>query len=120
MKAKIISSGTGGWKYVDCVSNQAGKLESLEFVRKKLGFEVERTVACGDSGNDTLMLSGRNLAIVVGNAQEDLVRWAEKAILEEEEEIQGEEGRSTKNRVVMAKAFEARGIIEGIRAHFYS
>ena len=26
--AKIISSGTGGWKYVDCVSNQAGKLES--------------------------------------------------------------------------------------------
>ena len=123
VKAKIISSGTGGWKYVDCVSNQAGKLESLEFVRKKLGFEVERTVACGDSGNDTLMLSGRNLAIVVGNAQEDLVRWAEKAILEEEEEeeeIQGEEGRSTKNRVVMAKAFEARGIIEGIRAHFYS
>ena len=70
------------------------------------------------------MLSGRNLAIVVGNAQEDLVRWAEKAILEEEEEeeeeIQGEEGRSTKNRVVMAKAFEARGIVEGIRAHFYS
>ena len=41
VKAKIISSGTGGWKYVDCVSNQAGKLESLEFVRKKLGFEVE-------------------------------------------------------------------------------
>ena len=84
---------------------------------------MERTVACGDSGNDTLMLSGRNLAIVVGNAQEDLVRWAEKAILEEEEEeeeIQGEEGRSTKNRVVMAKAFEARGIVEGIRAHFYS
>ena len=39
---------------------------------------------------------------------------------EEEEEIQGEEGRSTKNRVVMAKAFEARGIVEGIRAHFYS
>ena len=67
-----------GWKYVDCVSNQAGKLESLEFVRKKLGFELERTVACGDSGNDELMLSGRNLAIVVGNAQEDLVRWAEK------------------------------------------
>lgn len=27
---------------------------------------VDRTVACGDSGNDTLMLSGRNRAIVVG------------------------------------------------------
>lgn len=110
--AKIISSGTGGWKYVDCVSNQAGKLESLEFVRKKLGFELERTVACGDSGNDELMLSGRNLAIVVGNAQEDLVRWAEKALLEEEE-------GSRKKRVIVTKAFEARGIIEGIREHFY-
>ena len=110
--AKIISSGTGGWKYVDCVSNQAGKLESLEFVRKKLGFELERTVACGDSGNDELMLSGRNLAIVVGNAQEDLVRWAERALLEEKE-------GSRKKRVIVTKAFEARGIIEGIREHFY-
>ena len=116
--AKIISSGTGGWKYVDCVSNQAGKLESLEFVRKKLGFEVERTVACGDSGNDELMLSGKNLAIVVGNAQEDLVRWAEKALLEGEEVEKGGKG-SSKKRVVVTKAFEARGIIEGIRTHFF-
>ena len=116
--AKIISSGTGGWKYVDCVSNQAGKLESLEFVRKKLGFEVERTVACGDSGNDELMLSGKNLAIVVGNAQEDLVRWAEKALLEGEEVEKRGEG-SLKKRVVVTKAFEARGIIEGIRTHFF-
>jgi sucrose-6F-phosphate phosphohydrolase len=105
--AKIITSGTGGWKYVDCVSNQAGKLESLEFVRNKLGFALEQTVACGDSGNDELMLSGRNLAIVVGNAQEDLVKWATKAC--------EEDGK----RVVVTKAFEARGIVEGIRTHFF-
>jgi len=96
-------------------SREAGK---LEFVRKKLGFEVERTVACGDSGNDELMLSGKNLAIVVGNAQEDLVRWAEKALLEGEEVEKGGKG-SLKKRVVVTKAFEARGIIEGIRTHFF-
>jgi hypothetical protein len=33
------------------------------------GFPLSATVACGDSGNDILMLSGPNLAIVVGNAQ---------------------------------------------------
>ena len=75
------------------------------------------------SGNDTLMLSGRNLAIVVGNAQEDLVRWAEKAILEEEEEeeeeIQGEEGRSTKNRVVMAKLRGERNCRRHTRAFLF-
>ncbi len=69
-------------------SREAGKFRVCE---KELGFELERTVACGDSGNDELMLSGRNLAIVVGNAQEDLVRWAERALLEEKEEVERNE-----------------------------
>lgn len=33
------------------------------------GFPLDATVACGDSGNDILMLSGRNLAVAVGNSQ---------------------------------------------------
>ncbi len=56
---------------------QAGKLEALEYVRKRYGFPVETTVACGDSGNDILMLSGKNPAVVVGNAQPDLLEWVE-------------------------------------------
>jgi hypothetical protein len=38
---------------------QAGKLEALEYVRQRHGgFPLASTVACGDSGNDILMLSG--------------------------------------------------------------
>lgn len=77
VQAKVITSGTGGWKYVDIVSAQAGKLESLEHVRRELGFAHAATVACGDSGNDILMLSGLNRGLIVGNAQPDLVNWAQ-------------------------------------------
>jgi hypothetical protein len=35
----------------------------------------DKTVGCGDSGNDIAMFEGENLSIVVGNAQEDLVKW---------------------------------------------
>ena len=79
LRAKLIASGTGGWRYVDVVSCGAGKLESLEYVRKSLGFSLGATVAAGDSGNDVAMLSGRNRAIVVGNAQPDLAAWAAAA-----------------------------------------
>ncbi|KAK3282896.1 hypothetical protein CYMTET_9385 [Cymbomonas tetramitiformis] len=75
VSAKVIFSGTGGWKYVDIVSSGAGKLESLEYIREHFDFEREQTVACGDSGNDILMMEGGNRAIVVGNAQPDLVKW---------------------------------------------
>lgn len=37
---------------------RAGKLEALNHVRRHFGFSVASTVACGDSGNDILMLSG--------------------------------------------------------------
>ena len=35
-----------------------GKLQALEYVRKLYGFPLGSTVACGDSGNDILMLAG--------------------------------------------------------------
>lgn len=36
---------------------------ALEYVRQLYGVHHSRCVAAGDSGNDTLMLGGRNLAI---------------------------------------------------------
>ena len=44
------------------VCEGAGKLEATVYVRSKLGFPPQRTVTCGDSGNDILMLSGRIIA----------------------------------------------------------
>lgn len=78
-------SGTGDWRYVDVTSFRAGKLAALEYVRTLFGVHHSRCVAAGDSGNDTLMLGGRNLAIggwVVGRWDEwrrgmDGVGWME-------------------------------------------
>ena len=57
-QVRIIVSGIGSWRYVDCVSHCAGKLEALEYVRMLYGIALERCVAAGDSGNDILMLEG--------------------------------------------------------------
>ena len=73
--AKIIVSGAGPWRYMDCVAGRAGKLEALEYVRRRFKMPSDRTVACGDSGNDQLMLAGKHRSIIVGNAQSDLLAW---------------------------------------------
>ena len=104
LAVKVIASGVGGWQYVDVVSRRAGKLESLEYVRDAYGVAAERTVACGDSGNDELMLGGKNRAVVVGNAQPALMEWATARIETEEDP----------ERLYIATEKEARGILEGL------
>eukprot|EP00803_Ostreobium_quekettii_P004176 evm.model.scf_87.1 EVM.evm.TU.scf_87.1 scf_87:8029-14871(-) len=106
VKAKLITSGTGDWRFLDVVSDRAGKFESLDYIRKQQGFPLTSTVACGDSGNDILMLSGPNLAIVVGNAQQDLKEWV----------AQQKNGRDG-SRLWMSTKPEALGILEGLE-HF--
>ena len=102
---KIIISGSGGWKFVDCVSAGAGKLESLEYMRKRLGFKLLDTVACGDSGNDILMLSGQTRCIVVGNAESELRQWANERVLQ---------GELAVERIFLATENEALGILQGL------
>ena len=106
LECKIIISGSGGWKFIDCVSTGAGKLESLEHIRKQLGFEVCETVACGDSGNDILMMSGESRAVVVGNAEPELREWANT--FKSENQLES-------SRIFLAGEFEALGILEGLK-----
>ena len=100
MEHKLIVSGAGSWRYVDCVSAQAGKLESLEYVRKHFKMPRERTVACGDSGNDVLMLGGKHCSVIVGNCQPDLLTWHLQ---------QPQDGKC-----ILADASGAAGILEGL------
>jgi predicted mannosyl-3-phosphoglycerate phosphatase (HAD superfamily) len=103
---------TGDWRFLDLVPVKAGKLEALEYVRKQHGFSHAATVACGDSGNDILMLSGQNLAIVVGNAQPDLVKWLQQ-------HVQDESPLKGKQRLLKASKHEAYGILEGLQYFGY-
>ena len=58
VQVRLILSGFGEWRYLDCVSIRAGKQEALEYVRQLFNVPVDRCMAAGDSGNDTLMLAG--------------------------------------------------------------
>mmetsp|Transcript_36424 Transcript_36424/g.50610 ORF Transcript_36424/g.50610 Transcript_36424/m.50610 type:complete len:748 (-) Transcript_36424:276-2519(-) len=100
IKAKVIVSGVGEWRYVDCVAYNAGKLEALKYVRRRFGIPKERCAACGDSGNDILMLEGENPGIVVGNAQPDLRDW----VLNQPQT----------GRIVLTTQSGANGILEGL------
>ena len=90
---------------MDILSASAGKLESLEFLRKTTRFSPENTIACGDSGNDIAMLEGENKGIIVGNAQPDLTTWYEK---------HSESQEHFEERVVFTKGTFASGILEGL------
>lgn len=71
-----------------------------------LGFSHSSTLAAGDSGNDIDMLGGKNLAVVVANAQAELLRWL---IKEKERRVIGEP-----KRVLAASQERAAGILEAL------
>ncbi|KAG1661702.1 hypothetical protein FOA52_002038 [Chlamydomonas sp. UWO 241] len=109
VKANVITSGSGDWRYLDLVPIRAGKLQALEYVRKMHVFPIAHTVACGDSGNDILMLMGANPAIVVGNAQPDLRAWASARSKHEPAPPAG-----SPPRLLLVEKPEAYGILEGL------
>merc|ERR1712224_673152 len=63
-----------GWKLVDFCSADAGKLKACQFVMQRLGFAPERTLVCGDSGNDESMYRCPGVrGVAVGNALPELI-----------------------------------------------
>ena len=109
VEAKLVYSGSGDWKYLDILARSAGKLESLEFVMAMTQFQASSTYSCGDSGNDIAMMEGENRAIIVGNAQSDLVDWYSSKLKGDDE------GGAFKERVVICEENMARGILSGLK-----
>lgn len=103
LEVRIITSGAGSHRYVDCVPVAAGKEKALQYVRQQYGIPEHLCVAAGDSGNDILMLEGEHPAVVVGNAQSELVNWLVQ---------QPQDGK-----VIYTDAFFADGIMEGLARH---
>ena len=58
VQVRIIVSGVGDYRYVDCVAIKAGKQEALEYIRALFNIPLTHCMAAGDSGNDILMLEG--------------------------------------------------------------
>uniref|UniRef100_A0A7S3RAP8 Sucrose phosphatase-like domain-containing protein n=1 Tax=Dunaliella tertiolecta TaxID=3047 RepID=A0A7S3RAP8_DUNTE len=115
IKANMITSGHGDWRFLDIVPIRAGKLEALQYVQGQYGFPTQQVVACGDSGNDILMLQGENPAVVVGNSQPDLVKWYTEQMKTEANSTSGPGGRA---RLYFAPRHEAYSILEGL--HYWN
>ncbi|DBB07742.1 TPA: hypothetical protein ACH3X3_009162 [Trebouxia sp. C0006] len=103
VQVRIIVSGVGDYRYVDCVAIKAGKQEALEYIRALFNIPLTHCMAAGDSGNDILMLEGQHQAIIVSNAQQELLDW----LLQQKQTP----------RIVCTNAPMADGILEGIARH---
>ncbi|MBX9255445.1 sucrose-phosphate phosphatase [Desmonostoc muscorum CCALA 125] len=100
LKFNIIYSGS---QDLDILPLYADKGLAVKYIQEKLGFFPERTVVCGDSGNDIALFSvGQERGIIVGNARSELIEW--------------HRNNQTEYRY-LAKAFYANGIMEGL--HYF-
>lgn len=105
IKSHIIASGAGDWRYLDVVAEKGGKLEAIEWVRRLYGVPASRCMTAGDSFNDVEMFKGESPAVIVGNAQPELLDWY-NAYRE-----------SPPGRIVLARGVDALGVMEGLARH---
>ncbi|HEY9804060.1 MAG TPA: sucrose-phosphate phosphatase [Leptolyngbyaceae cyanobacterium] len=93
----IYSSGID----LDIVPLNSDKGQAMQFLRQKWEFAAERTVVCGDSGNDIALFAvGNERGIIVGNARPELLQW---------------HSEYPADHRYLAKDFCAGGIIEGLK-----
>jgi sucrose-phosphate synthase len=88
----ILSLGA----YLDIVPIRGGSELSIRHLAYRWGFEPERLLIAGDSGNDEGMLKGRTLGVVVANYSPELEKLRDLP------------------RIYFAEQAHARGILEGI------
>lgn len=100
LEVRLIYSGG---KDLDILPIKGNKGLAMQFIRNRYGMAPERTVACGDSGNDIALFEvGDERGIIVGNARPELRNWYEE---------------HRQDSLYFAQASCAGGILEGLK-HF--
>jgi sucrose-6-phosphatase len=99
IQAKIIYSSD---RDVDVLPRNSGKGNALRHIRQQLKILPNRTIACGDSGNDIELFTEDTFGIIVGNARVELIEWYLK---------------NQRANLYLANSNSAAGILEGLR-HF--
>ena len=87
---------------LDLLPKNGDKGLAVQFLRQKWDIPAEKTIVCGDSGNDISMFQGEEKGLIVSNAKPELVQWYEN---------DGSENQ------YLAKSPCAGGILEGLK-HF--
>jgi sucrose-6F-phosphate phosphohydrolase len=60
---------------LDILPQNGGKGAALQYLREKWTIAADKTVVCGDSGNDISLFQGEERGIIVGNAKSELLQW---------------------------------------------
>jgi hypothetical protein len=106
LKTKLQAAGLSisliysGSKDLDILPQNANKGAAVAFLRQQFQVSPDRTVACGDSGNDLAFFEAdEHLGIIVGNARTELLDW--------------HHANPSNNRYLAQSAYAA-GILEGL------
>jgi Cof subfamily protein (haloacid dehalogenase superfamily) len=73
-------------EFVELAAPEVTKAAGLEFLAERLGFSLERTVACGDGENDVELLEAAGYAVAVENAHERVLAVADLVVPRDAEE----------------------------------
>jgi len=85
---------------LDILPQRGNKGTAVRFLQEQLAIAPERTVVCGDSGNDLSMFTPKqSQGIIVGNAKPELREWYQS---------------TQPNHVYLARGHYANGILEGL------
>ncbi|MEL6580146.1 MAG: sucrose-phosphate phosphatase [Cyanobacteria bacterium J06621_12] len=87
---------------LDLLPKNGDKGLAVKFLRRRWSIAPEKTIVCGDSGNDISMFKGQEKGLIVANAKPELLQWYEI-------------NRSENH--YLAESDCAGGIIEGLK-HF--
>ena len=98
LKANVIFSHG---QYLDILPYRASKGKAIRYLAYRWNIPYENILVAGDSGNDSEMLKGDLLGVVVANYSSEL------------EELKGQ------NRIYFAKRNYAGGIIDGIEHYHF-
>ncbi|PZO41498.1 MAG: sucrose-phosphate phosphatase [Pseudanabaena frigida] len=72
LKAQVIFSSNVD---VDILPINANKGNAVQYIQHQLGITADRTLVCGDSGNDISMFQQPVFGVIVNNAQLELIEW---------------------------------------------
>ncbi|WP_013322472.1 sucrose-phosphate phosphatase [Gloeothece verrucosa] len=97
LKTQVIYSGS---QDLDILPEKGDKGLAVQYLRQQWSIEAEKTVVCGDSGNDIALFRGEERGIIVGNAKTELRQWYQN--------------NQTSYRY-LAKSHYANGILEGLK-----
>lgn len=72
LSAQVIFSSD---EDVDILPHNGNKGLAITHLRKRLKILPEKTLVCGDSGNDISLFQQSTLGVIVGNARSELLEW---------------------------------------------